>query len=140
MSIFFHSEDRDIPEIEKEKVIDAIISICALKNKKVGDINFIYCSDEFLLKMNKQYLKHDYYTDIITFNYNEGKFVSGDVFMSRDRIEENAKKFNENSRREFIRLCGHGILHLLGQDDSTDEEKEKMRQKEDEFIEIVQES
>ena len=111
--------------------------VCEKSGKKAGDINFIYCSDEFLLDLNRKYLEHDYYTDIITFNYNEGNVVSGDIFMSKDRIEDNAKKLGESLNTEFIRVCSHGVIHLLGQGDANEEEKSLMRQKEDEFIKIV---
>ena len=137
MSIYFQKEDREIPDIEKDKIVEAISLVCKEDGKSVGDINYIYCSDEFLLDMNKKYLDHDFYTDIITFNYNEGEIISGDIFMSKDRIEENAEKFGENSKKEFIRICAHGILHLLGNEDGNEEEKELMRKKEEEFIEMV---
>ncbi len=138
MSIYFHKEDRDIPNFENAKIEEAVKLVCKREGKIAGDINFIYCSDEYLLGMNEKYLEHDYYTDIITFNYNEGNNVSGDIFMSRDRIEDNAMKLDENLNREFIRVCGHGILHLLGQEDGSDKQKEEMRQKEEEFIEMAQ--
>ncbi len=137
MSIYFQKEDREIPDIEKDKIVEAISLICKEGGKSAADINFVYCSDEFLLDMNKEYLDHDFYTDIITFNYNEGDIISGDIFMSKDRIEENAKKFGENLKKEFTRICAHGILHLLGFEDGSEEEKELMRKKEEEFIKIV---
>jgi len=137
MSIYFQKEDREIPNIEKDKIVEAISLVCKMDGKSEGDINFVYCSDEFLLNMNKEYLDHDYYTDIITFNYNEGEIISGDIFMSKDRTEENAEKFGENLKKEFIRICAHGILHLLGNEDGSEQEKELMRKKEEEFIKIV---
>ncbi len=137
MSIYFQKEDREVPDIEKDKIVETVSLVCKMDGKSAGDINFVYCSDEFLLNMNKKYLDHDYYTDIITFNYNEGEIISGDIFMSKDRIEENAEKFGENLKKEFIRICAHGILHLLGNEDGSEKEKELMKKKEEEFIKMV---
>ena len=137
MSIYFHEEDRKVPGIDKDKIVSAVNKICELSNRKAGDINFIFCSDEYLINMNRKYLEHDYYTDIITFDYNDGEIISGDIFMSRDRIEDNAKKYGEDPKIEFVRNCGHGVLHLLGQGDASEEEKELMREKEDQFIKIA---
>ena len=137
MSIYFHEEDRNIPTIEQEKIIKSVEEFCSNFDKKSGDINFIYCSDEYLLEMNKKYLAHDYFTDVITFNYCEENFVSGDIFMSRDRIEDNSKKLEIEAEEEFVRVCAHGLLHLLGLKDDSDVEKEIMRRKEEEFIQIT---
>ena len=139
MSIFFHEEDRKIPGIDQEKIVDAVIRTLESEKKEAGNINFIYCSDDYLIDMNRKYLDHDFFTDIITFDYSEGKIVSGDIFMSRDRIEENAKKFGEKDENEFIRVCGHGIHHLLGQGDGNEKEKEEMRKKEESFIKLATE-
>jgi len=137
MSIYFHKEDRDIPSFNKKKIKDAVNDFCSGNEKVAGDINFIFCSDEYLLEMNKKFLDHDFYTDVITFNNNEKNVVSGDIFMSRDRIEENAEKFETNVEEEFIRVCGHGLLHLLGMNDSDLDEKAKMKEQEDIFIKKV---
>jgi len=137
MPVYFHKEDRDVPDIEKLKIAAAVKELCLKHGKKTGNINYIYCSDEFLLKLNRDYLGHDYYTDIISFNYCEGNVVAGDIFMSLDRIKDNASLLGENTGEELIRVCGHGVLHLLGINDQTDEEKEIMRKKEDEFIKMV---
>ena len=137
MSIYFHKEDRDIPSFDQKRIIAAINTFCSMHEKIAANINFIYCSDKYLLDMNKKYLEHDYYTDIITFNYNEDDYVSGDIFMSRDRIEENAKNLGVDPDDEFVRLCAHGLLHLLGMNDADDEEKAKMREKEENFIKSV---
>lgn len=137
MKIYFHKEDREIPELDIIAIREAASYFCEARGKKAGDINFIYCSDEHLLEINKKYLNHDYYTDIITFNYNEGDKISGDIFMSRDRIEENASKLGEDEMKEFVRVCGHGLLHLLGFNDGTEQDKSTMRKLEDKFIEMV---
>lgn len=97
---------------------------------RVGDISVILCSDEYLLSVNKQFLKHDYYTDIITFNYCEGERVSGDLFISVDSVRENAKTYGVTFQEELHRVLIHGVLHLLGYDDHTDAEKVIMKERE----------
>jgi rRNA maturation RNase YbeY len=97
---------------------------------RVGDISVILCSDEYLLSVNKQFLKHDYYTDIITFNYCEGERVSGDLFISVDSVRENAKTYGATFQEELHRVLIHGVLHLLGYDDHTDAEKVIMKERE----------
>ncbi|PKP41582.1 MAG: rRNA maturation RNase YbeY [Bacteroidetes bacterium HGW-Bacteroidetes-10] len=97
---------------------------------RVGDISVILCSDEYLLSVNKQFLKHDYYTDIITFNYCEGDRVSGDLFISVDSVRENAKTYGATFQEELHRVLIHGVLHLLGYDDHTDAEKVIMKERE----------
>ena len=121
------------------KKIDSNISIwledlILSENKKLGDINYIFCDDEYLLKVNQDYLDHDYYTDIITFDYVKGKTISGDIFVSLPRILDNASTLSQDSEKEFRRVLAHGILHLCGYKDKTEEEESTMRQKEDFYI------
>jgi len=99
-----------------------------------GDISIILCSDLELLEMNKQYLNHDYYTDVITFDYTAEKLVSGDLYISLDRILENAKKRRLKTEDELHRIFVHGVLHLCGYQDKSKTHKEKMTQKEDEYL------
>jgi len=96
-----------------------------------GDISFIFSSDEYLLELNRQYLSHDYYTDIITFNYNQDDLLSGDIFISIDRIKENANKFSVSDNEELKRVIIHGILHLVGFNDEKENEIFEMRKAED---------
>lgn len=122
-----------------KKNIDSNISIwledlILSENKKPGDINYIFCDDEYLLKVNQDYLDHDYYTDIITFDYVKGKIISGDIFVSLPRILDNASTLSQNFESEFNRVLAHGILHLCGYKDKTEEEKSQMRAKEDFYI------
>jgi probable rRNA maturation factor len=98
--------------------------------KVKGDISIIFCSDSFLLNMNMEYLQHDYYTDIITFDYSEESVVSGDLFISIDRVKENAAEYGISFRMELYRVIFHGLLHLAGYGDKTKEEIEMMREKE----------
>ncbi len=104
------------------------------KKKKAGDISFVFCTDEFLLEMNKEYLNHDTYTDIITFDYSKdgkGLPIEGDIFISIDRVKENAGKFSKTFEQELHRVIIHGVLHLLGYKDKTKSAKEEMRKQED---------
>ena len=104
------------------------------ENKETGEINVIFCSDEHLLKMNVEHLGHDFYTDIITFDYSENDIVSGDLFISKDRVEDNANQFKEPFEKEIHRVIIHGVLHLLGYNDKTEEEQKKMREKENFYL------
>jgi rRNA maturation RNase YbeY len=105
--------------------------------KKLGEISVILCSDKYLLEINIEYLKHNYYTDIITFNYVEGKVISGDLFISVDRVKENSTEFNTGFIKELYRVIFHGILHLIGYNDKTEEEQKVMRRKEDLYLSEV---
>ena len=97
----------------------------------MGELAFVFCSDSKILEINLQYLNHDYYTDIITFDYCEGNFVSGDVFISVDRVRENASSHNSDFNSELIRILAHGVLHLIGFQDKTEKTKEEMTRNED---------
>ena len=110
-------------------------SAIALENKKLGDSSIIYCSDDYLLEINKQYLSHDYYTDVITFNYCEGDLISGDIFISVDTIKANAAEYGASFDNELCRVMVHGILHLIGYDDDCESNQLIMRQKEDFYLE-----
>ncbi|AQX04368.1 rRNA maturation RNase YbeY [Elizabethkingia meningoseptica] len=104
------------------------------EGKKPGDINYILCDDEYLLEINKQYLDHDYYTDIITFDYCKGKIISGDIFLSLQRVLDNASMLETKQEEELNRVLAHGILHLCGYKDKTEGEQKLMRSKEDFYI------
>ncbi|MBQ3691237.1 MAG: rRNA maturation RNase YbeY [Bacteroidales bacterium] len=108
------------------------------ENKELGNISYIFCSDEYLWNMNKQYLNHDYYTDIITFDYVKDDVVSGDLFISYDRISDNAEKFSVLRETELLRVMIHGVLHLIGYDDVTDELEKEIHKKEDFYIDIFE--
>ncbi|MEZ4809826.1 MAG: rRNA maturation RNase YbeY [Allomuricauda sp.] len=102
----------------------------------LGELAYVFCNDAYLLKLNQDYLGHDTFTDIITFDYTYGKTVSGDVFISTERVFENAKMFGIEFREELLRVMCHGILHLMGYKDKTEEEEFLMRNKEDEKIKM----
>ncbi|MCD4772050.1 MAG: rRNA maturation RNase YbeY [Bacteroidales bacterium] len=122
--------------IEKEKEFkDWIIEVIVNEGKNTGEINFIYCSDKYLLEINKKFLQHDFYTDIVTFDNSEkANEISGDIFISYERVVENAVKLSELLEYEISRVTIHGILHLIGYNDSNSKEIEEMRNKEDQYI------
>lgn len=105
------------------------------EEKVPGNINYIFCSDEYLLDINKKFLSHDYYTDVITFDYCEDDLVSGDVFISVDSVRDNAAHYGVTFERELDRVMVHGVLHLIGYDDHCDQDIAEMRAKEDHYIE-----
>ena len=122
-------------ELENEAQYEDWISrIIESEGFNEGEINYIFCDDDYLLKVNQDYLDHDYYTDIITFDYVKGKIISGDIFVSLPRILDNASTLSQNFESEFNRVLAHGILHLCGYKDKTEEEKSQMRAKEDFYI------
>ena len=108
-----------------------IKGVVEASGKKVGDVNIIFCNDPSILEINQQFLGHDYYTDIITFDYCEGNTVSGELYISVDTVEANAQEYNETFRNEMHRVIIHGILHLLGYDDHSEEDIAQMREQED---------
>ena len=130
---FFFEDVKSVPIHEKILVLH-LNSLIKNELKLLGDISVVFCSDDYLLEMNKQYLDHDYYTDIITFDYVENKVISGDLFISIDRIVENAEKFNTTLLKELYRVVFHGVLHLVGYKDKTDGEVKLMQEKENYYL------
>ncbi len=106
------------------------------EGKKPGEINYILCDDAHLLAVNQQYLDHDYYTDIITFDYVKGNTVSGDIFVSLQRVADNATALGKTFENELFRVLAHGILHLCGYMDKTLEQEQQMRSKEDFYLNL----
>jgi len=111
-----------------------IKKVIASENKEMGEINYIFCSDEYLLERNIKYLDHDTLTDIITFNYCKGKIITSDIMISIDRVKENSTIFDNSFSEELHRVMIHGILHLIGYDDKTEKEKILMREKENFYL------
>lgn len=105
--------------------------------KKIGDLSVIFCSDKYLLDINKKYLQHNYYTDIVTFDYVADNIISGDLFISVDRIKDNAAKYSTTMIKELYRVVFHGVLHLVGYNDKTAEEQRIMRMKENYYLDHV---
>lgn len=136
--ISFHTEDIKFT-LKNKSILKQWITITVQKEKrKIGEISFIFCSDDYLLKMNKEYLNHDTYTDIITFDYSDQfpilrgvRGIHGDIFISIERVKENTLKFSKSLEEELHRVIIHGILHLLGYTDKTKVAKEEMTKQED---------
>ena len=125
--ISYQTDGIEMPAIKKRETTEWIKAVAATYNKRIGEIAYIFCSDEKILEVNRQYLQHDYYTDIITFDYCEGNRLSGDLFISLDTVRTNAEQFAGNDyERELYRVIIHGILHLLGYDHVTPEQERQM--------------
>ena len=135
MPIYFHKEDASIA-LKKIKVIKRWLGdVVSFYNKEMGVINVVFCSDDFLLKINKEYLNHNYLTDIITFNFCEKNEISGDLFISIDRVKDFSKTNRLTFVNELHRVIVHGVLHLCGFNDKSTKEKQKMRKLENFFLE-----
>jgi len=133
--IYFHKEDASIA-LKKIKVIKRWLGdVVSFYNKEMGVINVVFCSDDFLLKINKEYLNHNYLTDIITFNFCEKNEISGDLFISIDRVKDFSKTNKLTFVNELHRVIVHGVLHLCGFNDKSTKEKQKMRKLENFFLE-----
>lgn len=124
-----------MPALEKQKVNKWIKDVAADYGKKVGDVAYLFCTDERILEVNKQYLEHDYFTDIITFDYSERNIISGDIFISLETVKSNSEEFGVSFDEELHRIIIHGILHLCGQDDKTPELRQEMTNKENKALE-----
>lgn len=132
----FHSEDVKFILIEKPAIVSWLSLCIERENKTPNDVSFVFCSDKFLHKMNIEHLKHNTLTDIITFDYCEGEKIIGEMFLSIDRIKENAKKFKNSFEDELHRVMIHGILHLCGYKDKTIEDQKVMSKKEDFYLNL----
>ena len=132
--ITFQNEEIKFTLKEKTRLKAWITAVIAKKKRKAGDLNFIFCPDAYLLKINRQYLDHDTYTDIITFDYsgeNPELPVSGDIFISIERVRENAERYSKSFEDELRRVIIHGTLHLLGYKDKSKADKAEMTRQED---------
>jgi len=135
--ITFHFEDIVIPDFNSEFFRLWISNITKTHQKTIGELNYIFCSDEYILDINKQYLNHDYFTDIITFNYNENNKISGDIFISYDTIKSNAIEFSSgNTQEELARVIIHGVLHLIGFNDKTEKDQLEMTKQENNALKL----
>ena len=133
--IQFFFEDIDPIEIDSKTNL-WLQKLILFEGKKVGKINYIFLSDDGLLKVNRDFLQHDYYTDVITFDYVKGKTISADIFVSLPRISENAISHSKDFNAELHRVLAHGLLHLCGYKDKSEEEIKEMRYKEDFYLNI----
>lgn len=138
MSVNFFSEETSFIPDNQQFIRKWIFSVIGDKGFVPGTLNYIFCNDSYLLTINQQYLDHDTYTDIITFDYSTGKVISGDIFISVDRVRENALSFNKTFENELNRVIIHGILHLCGLKDKSAEESKRMRSEEDHYLRFLQ--
>ena len=134
--INFFTEDVSLPLFNQSSVTTWLCNVCESEKKELDEVSIIFCSDDYLLTMNNEYLQHDYYTDIITFDYCIDNQVVGDLFISVDRVTDNAKLNQVSFDNELLRVMVHGILHLIGFKDKSDEDSKLMRLKEDEYLNL----
>ena len=136
LNISFYSVGTFSLKTETE-ITACIKAMAAEESWEAGDIAFVFCDDNYLLKINKEFLDHDTYTDIITFDYSVGNEMISEVYVSTTRVEENAKKYKQTFENEIHRVIIHGVLHLCGYNDKTEEEKQIMRDKENHYLSLL---
>jgi rRNA maturation RNase YbeY len=132
--IDFEFLDLEIPGFDSEFFISSLESLIGSENFESGEITIVFCTDDYLLEINKTYLNHDFYTDIITFDYSENDLVSGDLFITIDRVKDNAESFSVSFDNELKRVIYHGVLHLCGYKDKTENDEKEMREKENFYM------
>ena len=132
ISFYFHKTAFSLRN--RRKLKHFIAEIFRAKKKSLGGLTYVFSTDRDVLKINRQYLNHDFYTDVITFNLSNGRHIQGEVYLSVDRIKENAKKFNVSFTEELHRVIFHAVLHLCGYSDKSNSEKASMRKQENEFL------
>lgn len=131
IEFFFENVNAIQAQEQRKKWIKNLIEN---EGKRLGKINYILCNDEYLIEVNRTYLQHDFYTDVITFDYCKGDLISGDIFLSLQRILDNASNLKTNKEEELNRVLAHGVLHLCGYKDKSAEEQKTMRAKEEYYL------
>jgi len=134
----FTNHDRKITAPNRKEIKALIESIFKKEKKTLLSLNYIFCSDEFLLQMNKDFLRHDYFTDIITFDLGHGHSIEGEIYISLDRVKDNALRFSQSYYKELLRVIIHGALHLCGYKDKTKRETDEMRKREDHYLRLFE--
>ncbi len=134
--IDFSSENVKIPDFIDESVAEWITKIINEYSRITGDINYLFCDDSYILEVNKRYLNHNYFTDIVTFDYCKSNIISGDLIISIDTVKTNSLLYNTTFTEELLRVIIHGILHLVGFKDHTDDEKKQMRELENKALKL----
>ena len=137
MEITFQSEGVEHPQIDEKELSSWIVSVAKKHNREVGEISYLFCNDEKILEVNTQYLNHDFYTDIITFDYSEENIVSGDIIISLQTVQSNSQMYTTDYSEELHRVIIHGILHLCGLNDLSEEEEKAMRDAEDSALQML---
>lgn len=136
-NINWNTENVAMPVLDFEAVNNWIVAVAASHSRIVGDLTYIFCDDERILEVNRRFLNHDYYTDIITFDYSTGRLVSGDMFISLDTVKSNAVGLGQVYARELLRVIVHGVLHLCGINDKGPGEREIMEANEDKALAML---
>ena len=136
MAIYFTTHEVKFLLKNKRKIVNWIKEVVFKNDRKIGDITIVFSNDNYILKINNQYLKHDYFTDIITFDYSTERKIEGDIFISLDTVLSNSIKYKTAFNNELLRVIIHGIFHLIGFKDKTDKEKEEMRKRESESLDL----
>ena len=136
MSIFFHKENVSF-STDEELIAKWLEESVRSLGFAIGELSFIFCSDEYLKKINIKYLNHDFFTDVIAFDYSKEKLLFGDVYVSTERVKENATTYNSSFNKELFRVIIHGVLHLCGFNDKTKEEKKLIKAKENELLSTI---
>lgn len=137
MNIAFFAEDVELPPLNEEEMSRWIACVAETHDRRVGTISYVFCSDEKILEVNRQFLNHDYYTDIITFDYTQGKRIGGDIYISLDTVRTNAEQFATDYADELHRTIIHGVLHLCGINDKGPGEREIMEQHENNALALL---
>ena len=137
VNINFIAQDVELPDFDQETVSNWIDSVARSFDKSVGSLTYIFCNDARILEVNNQFLKHDYYTDIITFDYSRPRRISGDMFISLDTVKSNADLFGREYPNELMRVIIHGVLHLCGVNDKGEGEREVMEKFEDNALTLL---
>jgi len=127
-------EDTKILDLDPEFFVSWLSGVCKEEGCSLGELGIVFCSDEYILEVNKQFLQHDYYTDIITFDYREGDVIGGDLLISVDRVRENAGDLQVSFKNELNRVVVHGVLHIIGYKDKEESDERLMREKEDYYL------
>jgi len=138
MPISFHKEEIEFELPAEEALMSWLTKMAEEAGCTISSLCYIFCSDEYLLNINKSYLKHDYYTDIITFPYKQGKEIESDIFISIDRVRDNAESYNTTFDQELLRVVAHGLLHMVGYGDKTESEQAEMTKMENEALALWQ--
>lgn len=137
MAIRYYSQDVPLPAFKKRTINEWIKTVASGHAKKIGTITYLFCTDQKIIEVNKDYLQHDYYTDIITFDYTEDDVISGDLLISLDTVRSNAEMFKVDFMDELYRVVIHGILHLCGINDQTSTEQMRMTDEENNALNIL---
>lgn len=136
-NIVWNSVNAEMPALDYPTLQKWIVDVAAAHDRIVGDLTYIFCDDDKIIEVNRQFLNHDYFTDIITFDYSKGKLINGDMFISLDTVRTNAELVGQTYDRELLRVIIHGVLHLCGINDKGPGEREIMESHEDSALQLL---